>query len=164
MESLTSRSVIFLSKPFRVPGHDETLPEGEYELETELHPAPAHQSPGSWKASVMVKLHPLASHPGLARTLTLSMADLDQAQARDKKTGTQLSTRFLEEMLADPMVQMVMEADGYSEMQLRHLYFAQNRSGDATRAGAFGQSLKSKKEILSIQVAENEGMPINSRC
>ena len=163
MESLTSKSVIVLSKPFRVPGHDETLPEGEYEIETELHPPLAHQNPGSWKASVMVKLHPLVSHPGLARTLTLSLADLDEAQAKDKESGAQLSKLFLEEMLADPMIQMVMEADGYSEMQLRHFYSVQNRAGDATPKGAFSQSLKSKREILSIQVAENEGMPTNSK-
>ena len=122
MEDLTSKTVAVFSRPFTIPGFGETLPAGEYDIETELVSPPDHLHPEAWKASVLVKLHPRTSHPGLARTLTVSLADLDHARARDKLTGMALSEFFLEEMLADPMVRLVMEADGFSETQLRHLY------------------------------------------
>jgi hypothetical protein len=51
----------------------------------------------------------------LRGTLTVSLADLDNVRAKDKLTGKPLSDFFLEEMLADPMVRLVMEADGVSE-------------------------------------------------
>ena len=122
MEDLTSKTVAVFARPFTVPGFAETLPAGEYEIETELVSPPDQKDPEAWKASVLVKLHPRTSHPGLARTLTVSLADLDHARARDKLTGKALSDFFLEEMLADPMVRLVMKADGVSEAHLRHLY------------------------------------------
>lgn len=122
MEDLTSKTVAVFSRPFTIPGFGETLPAGEYDIETEMVSPPDHMHPEAWKPSVLVKLHPRTSHPGLARTLTVSLADLAHARARDKLTGMALSEFFLEEMLADPMVRLVMAADGFSETQLRHLY------------------------------------------
>ena len=122
MEDLRSKTVAVFSRPFTVPGFDEILPAGEYEIETELVSPPDQKDSAAWKASVLVKLHPRISHPGLARALTVSLADIDHARARDKLTGKALSDLFLEEMLADPMVRLVMQADGVSEAQLRHLY------------------------------------------
>jgi hypothetical protein len=122
MENLTSKTVAVFSHPFTVPGFDETLPAGEYEIETELIPPPDQPDAAAWKASVLVRLHARASHPGLARTLTVSLVDLDHARARDKLTDRALSDFFLEEMLADPMIRLVMKADGVSEAHLRHLY------------------------------------------
>lgn len=122
MEDLTGKTIAVFVRPFNVPGFDESLPPGEYEIETELVSPPDHRDPEAWKASVLVKLHPRVSHPGLARTLTVSLADLDHARAKDKLTGREMSDLFLEEMLTDPMVRLVMEADGVSEAHLRHLY------------------------------------------
>jgi hypothetical protein len=122
MEDLTSKTIAVFSRAFTVPGFAETLPPGEYEIETELVPPLDHKYPEAWKASVLVKLHPRISHPGLARTLTVSLADLDHARAIDKLTGKALTDFFLEEMLADPMIRLVMQADGVSEAHLRHLY------------------------------------------
>ncbi len=122
MENLKRQSVAVFSNPFTIPGFNETLPAGEYDIETELSSPPDHRHPEMWKALVLVNLHQRESHPGLARTLTVSLADLDEARAKDKMTGKELADFFLEEMLSDPMVQMVMEADGVSEIQLRHLY------------------------------------------
>ena len=128
MTELTTKTVAIFARPFTVPGFDETLPAGEYEVETEVAPPDGQRDAAEWKASILVKLHPRTSHPGLARTLTVSLADLDAARARDKLTGRELSDVFLEDMLADPMVQLVMKADGVSEVHLRHLY-----SGQKTR-------------------------------
>ncbi len=122
MGNSNRQSVAVFSNPFTIPSFNETLPAGEYDIETELSSPPDHQHPEMWKPSVIVTLHQRESHPGLARALTVSLADLDDARAKDKMTGKELADFFLEEMLSDPMVQMVMEADGVSERQLRYLY------------------------------------------
>lgn len=122
MDYRTAKTVVVFDRPFKLPGFDETLPAGEYDIETELVPPPDHKDPEAWKASVVVHLHSRMSHPGLTRSLSMSLADLDHARAKDKLTGKDLSQVFLEEMLADPMVQLIMQADGVSETQLRHLY------------------------------------------
>ncbi|WP_323781077.1 hypothetical protein [Leisingera sp.] len=159
MNELVRKSTAVFARPFSVPGFDETLPSGEYDIETELCSPPDQLHPEAWKTSVAVKLHPRASHPGLARTLTVSLADLDEAMAKDKLTGKDLAELFLEEMLADPMVRLVMEADGVSEMQLRHLYAGGHASRTDKKAPDAAPAGKSSKENSPIQAAENEGMP-----
>ena len=135
MEDLTSRTVAVLARPFSVPGFAGMLPAGEYEIETELTSPPDHADPAAWKASVLVKLRPGTSQPGRARTLTVTLADLDRARARDRLTGKALSDFFLEEMLADPMIRLVMEADGVSEAHLRTLYAGHRQPDPGPLAG-----------------------------
>ncbi|WP_435259945.1 hypothetical protein ACSBLW_09385 [Thioclava sp. FR2] len=159
MEDLTRKAVVVFSRPFTVAGFGETLPAGEYEIETELASPPDQQDPAAWKASVLVKLHPRASHPGLARTLTVSLADLDQARARDKLTGRALSDVFLEEMLADPMIRLVMKADGVSEAHLRHIYYGHGSPNSGSNAPSSKSSAQRVRDEEPIRAAENEGMP-----
>ena len=159
MEDLTSKTVAVFSRPFTVPGFAEMLPAGEYEIETELTSPPDQRDPAAWKASVLVKLHPRKSHPGLARTLTVSLADLDQARARDKLTGKALSDLFLEEMLVDPMIRLVMTADGVSEAHLRHLYSGPGTSDPNLAAPPSKTTARGARNEESIRTAENEGMP-----
>ena len=159
MEDLTSKTVAVFARPFTVPGFAETLPAGEYEIETELVSPPDQQDPEAWKASVLVKLHPRTSHPGLARALTVSLTDLDYARARDKLTGRALSDFFLEEMLADPMVRLVMEADGVSVAHLRHLYSGLRTPQSDRDVLDPKPAHQGARENASIQAAENEGMP-----
>ncbi|RYH06754.1 hypothetical protein [Tropicimonas sp. IMCC6043] len=159
MEDLTSKTVAVFSQPFTVPGFDETLPAGEYEIETELVSPPDQRDPAAWKASVLVKLHPRISHPGLARSLTVSLADLDHARARDKLTGGTLSDFFLEEMLADPMIRLVMKADGVSEAQLRHYYSRLGTPDHSVNVPASKTTTQKTQDDESIRSAENEGMP-----
>ncbi len=45
MDKLTSKTFAVFSLPFTVPGFDETLPAGEYEIETELVSPPEQQDP-----------------------------------------------------------------------------------------------------------------------
>ena len=114
-------TAVFL-RPFELPSFNETLPAGEYEVETQI-PGPSDGiEADTWKSSVLVRLHPRASHPGLSRTLTVPLAELERAVARDKLTGKALTDFFLEEMLADPMIRLVMKADGVEEAELRSLY------------------------------------------
>ena len=159
MEDLMSKTVAVFARPFTDPGFAETLPAGEYEIETELVSPPDQKDPEAWKASVLVKLHPRKSHPGLARTLTVSLADLDHARARDKLTGTALSDFFLEEMLADPMVRLVMEADGVSEAHLRHLYSGRGTPDPDLNVPPSTTTTHRTRDDASIRTAENEGMP-----
>lgn len=164
MEVNTLKTTVVFLRPFSLPSLNEMLPAGEYDLETELSSPPDHQNPDAWKASVLVQLHPRLSHPGLERSLTVSLADLDRAQARDKLTGKELSQVFLEEMLSDPMVRLVMEADGVSEVQLRYLYSsARSAQSDVLILDCKsndGNLRTQKREVLAIQNAENEGMPM----
>lgn len=159
MEDLTSKSIAVFARPFTVPGFGETLPAGEYDIETELVSPPDQKDPEAWKASVVVKLHPRVSHPGLTRTLTVSLADLDHVRARDKLTGKALSDFFLEEMLADPMVRLVMEADGVSVAHLRHLYSGLRTPQSDMDVLDSKPAHQGARENASIQAAENEGMP-----
>lgn len=159
MEDLTSKSIAVFARPFTVPGFGETLPAGEYDIETELVSPPDQKDPEAWKASVAVKLHPRVSHPGLTRTLTVSLADLDHVRARDKLTGKALSDFFLEEMLADPMVRLVMEADGVSVAHLRHLYSGLRTPQSDMDVLDPKPAHQGARENASIQAAENEGMP-----
>lgn len=159
MDELTSKTVAVFSQPFTLPAFGETLPAGEYDIETELVAPPDHLHPEAWTASVLVKLHPRISHPGLVRTLTVSLADLDHARARDTLTGRALSDFFLEEMLADPMVRLVMKADGVSGAHLRHLYSRlRTPQSDSDVLESIKVSQRAR-DNSSIQAAENEGMP-----
>jgi hypothetical protein len=54
------------------------------------------------------------------------LAELEHAVAKDKLTGKALTDFFLEEMLADPMIRLVMQADGVAEADLRALHSPQS--------------------------------------
>jgi len=123
MTNSIKTTAIFL-RPFQLPSFNETLPAGEYEIETQLLEPVDWIEPGTWTSSVLVRLHPRASHPGLSRTLTVPLAELEHAVAKDKLSGKALMDFFLEEMLADPMIRLVMQADGVAEADLRDLYSA----------------------------------------
>ncbi|WP_174843508.1 hypothetical protein [Thalassococcus sp. S3] len=125
MTALIKTTAVFL-RPFQLRSFNETLPPGEYEIETQLLEPVDWIEPGTWTSSVLVHLHPRASHPGLRRTLTVPLAELESAVAKDKLTGKALKDYFLEEMLADPMIRLVMQADGVDEAELRDLYSARS--------------------------------------
>jgi len=167
MDDQTDKTVAVFDQPFKLPGFDETLPAGEYDIETELASPPDHKDPQAWKASVVVHLHPRLSHPGLTRSLTVSLLDLDRARARDKLSGKELSQVFLEEMLADPMVQLVMQADGVSEAHLRYLYSgsrtAQTDMDDVDAETENAAAQEASRDASDIHDAENEGMPCRPR-
>ena len=87
----------------------------------------------------------------------------DNARVKDRLSRKESSQVLLDEMLADPMVQLVMRADKVSETQLRYLYSGSRtpqtdvdvldrKTDDDTRQG-----LSPDRSV--IQIAENEGMP-----
>jgi hypothetical protein len=121
MATSIKTTAVFL-RPFQLPSFNETLPPGEYEIETQLLEPVDWIAPGAWTSLVLVRLHPRTSHPGLSRTLTVPLAELEHAVAKDKLTGKALTDFFLEEMLADPMIRLIMQADGVAEADLRGLH------------------------------------------
>ena len=127
------KTIAVFLRPFQLPSLNETLPAGEYEIETQLLEHVDWIEPRTWTSSVLVRLHPRASHPGLSRTLTVPLAELEQAVAKDKLTGKPLTDFFLEEMLADPMIRLVMQADGVAETDLRALYSLQSNQRHAAQ-------------------------------
>ena len=134
MTSRIRTTAVFL-RPFKLESFDEVLPSGDYEIETELLDPVDWIEPGNWTASVLVHLQPRASHPGLSRTLTVPLTELEDAIAKDKLSGKALTDYFLEEMLADPMICLVMQADGVSEEEIRGLYAGRaDRSSDHSTA------------------------------
>ncbi len=64
---------------------------------------------------------------------------------RDKIFGQHVVLSTLKEMLDDPMVRLIMRADGVSECDLRRAYTGSNNIAP--------------EENFSISAAENEGMP-----
>jgi hypothetical protein len=162
MQGPTSKSTAIFERPFSVPGFDELLPAGEYDLETEIGAPPDHLDPEMWKAAVRVQLHARGSHPGLSRSLTVPLAALEGALARDKHSGLDVVEFFVEEMLADPMIQLMMTADGISDTEIRTLY-ARNASGRRGRAASDQPEQTPALEQLAtgaaVDAAENEGMP-----
>lgn len=153
----TIKTTAVFAQAFELPSFNETLPAGEYEIEAERLEPVDRIEPGSWTSSVHVRLHPRASHPGLTRTLTVPLAELERAVAKDKLTGKALTDFFLEEMLADPMVRLVMKADGVSEAHLRDLYSGPRPDADVPESTTARQGAQS---VPAIQAAENEGMPV----
>lgn len=121
MTSTIKTTAIFL-KPFELASFNEELPAGEYQIESELLDPLDCIKPENWTSSVLVHLHPRVSHPGLSRTLTVPLSELETAIAKDKLTGKALKDFFLEEMLADPMICLVMLADGVTEEEVRGIY------------------------------------------
>lgn len=64
--------------------------------------------------------------------------------AQDKISRQDIVLHTLKEMLEDPMVRLIMRADGVSEAELRRSYIGLHNTGF--------------EENFSIQAAENEGM------
>lgn len=149
MTSRIRTTAVFL-QPFELAGFDEVLPAGDYEIETELMDPVDWIEPGNWTASVLVHLQPRASHPGLSRTLTVPLTELEDAIAKDKLSGKALTDFFLERMFADPMICLVMRADGVSEEEIRGLYASKSgvepASSEAAREpGLAGHAVEGDK-------------------
>ncbi|GAA0307029.1 hypothetical protein [Rhodovulum strictum] len=162
-----SKTTAIFERPFSLPGFAEVLPAGEYDLETEISAPPDHRDPDRWKASVLVRLHPRNTHPGLVRSLTVPLSALEDALGRDKLTGASVVDFFVDEMLADPMVQLVMRADRVSEAEVRALYARSGQPGRPAAApdtiGSHGQPSPAAQNGAAVQAAENEGMPPRHR-
>lgn len=115
-------TTVVFTRPFRLSGLDELLPAGEYRLESEIAAPAGFLDAADWKSSVLIHLQATSDAPGLARTLTVPLSELERATAEDRLTGRPLAELLLDRMLADPMVRLVMRSDGISDAEMRRLY------------------------------------------
>ena len=163
MKGPTSKTTAVFGEPFGFLGLDALFPAGEYDVETEIEAPPVHLDPEAWKASVLVRLHPRHSDPGLERTLTVPLYVLDHALARDKLTGRDLVDFFIEEMLADPMARLVMTADRVSDSEIRHLYARSSQKAPAadrdTRNPGAVPAQPNAQDGTALQRWANDGGP-----
>ena len=118
-------TAVFL-QPFELQSFNATVPAGEYLIESAFREPADGFEQGTRTASVVLHLHPAGSQPGLTRTLTVPLAELQRAVAKDKLTGKALPDFILDEMMADPMIRLVMKADGVAESEIRALYGEQS--------------------------------------
>jgi hypothetical protein len=146
-----NKTVVVFLQAFELAGFDEILPAGEYEIETDLPARVDSTEPDNLMPNVFVHLHPRASHPGLSRGLTVPLAALDRAMIEDGFTGKSLRDCFLEEMLVDPMIRVVMQADGVSDDDIRGFY-----SGRARKAADDDEAMP--RPTACGKVAGREGM------
>lgn len=160
MSELTIKTTVVFDRPFRIAGFDEYLPAGEYDIETEVQAPADHLDPEQWKASALVQLHPRASHPGLTRSLTVPLTVLEAAQVQDRRTGQSIANVFLDEMLSDPMIRLLMKADRVSEGELRNLYSRHPHTSVLAAEQDSGRLTDTKSENAAADAAENEGMPV----
>jgi len=152
----TIKTTAVFAQAFELPSFNETLPAGEYEIEAERLEPVDRIEPGSWTSSVLVHLHPRASHPGLTRTLTVPLAELERAVAKDKLTGKALTDFFLEEMLADPLIRLVMQADGIAEAEVRATFLGQTDMAKDIKTSELGQGGPSNGERADRGTARPE--------
>jgi hypothetical protein len=122
MQHVTRKATVVFARPFRVPGLEEVLPAGEYAVEAEITAPDGVAGPQGGAVSVLIHLHAVPANPGLARTLTIPLADLERALEEDRLSGQPLAEFLLDELLADPLVRLVMASDHVTEGQMRRLY------------------------------------------
>lgn len=133
MSPVKARTIAVFVRPFRIPGLEEELPAGEYELETEVEPPFGFPDPESWRASVLIRLQPKAGTPGPGRSVTVPLADLERAEAEDRLAGPPLAEFLLDELLADPMVRLFMASDGITEAEMRRLHSRPGAAPDSAQ-------------------------------
>jgi hypothetical protein len=119
---------------FTLPGFDEVLPPGDYDIAPDAGALFDPRNPLACAGRAELRLHARQAHPGLARSLSVSLTALSRAGLRDRERGRDLVDVFLESMLSDPMIWLVMGADGVSEDEVRTRY-ARLRSARQVTAG-----------------------------
>ena len=111
-----------LRKSFKLKSFDEALPAGQYDIEIDGYSSDSSGNQEKYVYSVILHLHPCVSNPGLKRTLQVPLVDLEAVLLKDKMASRNREDPFLEEMMADPLIHLMMQADGYSEAEVRNLH------------------------------------------
>lgn len=109
------------ARPFELEGFDGWLPAGRYELESEQEILDGMPMPDRLQTSVLIHLHAKAGSPALAQTLTVPWEVLDRARNRDETRAELPCDVFLDRLLADPIVQLLMLSDGVSASEVRRV-------------------------------------------
>jgi hypothetical protein len=131
---MNSKTRMTFIHAFTLPGFDEVLPPGDYDVAPEVGAVFRPSDPLTCVGRAQMHLQARKGHPGLARSLSVSLAALAQAGLRDGEADRDLVDVVLDSMLSDPMIWLVMGADGVSEDEVRTRY-ARLRSARQDAAG-----------------------------
>ncbi|MCV2875086.1 hypothetical protein OE810_02325 [Rhodobacteraceae bacterium XHP0102] len=113
---------ITLQNAFKIKGFHETLPAGKYDIEISEHCSQNSKTQKKHLSSVILHLHPCTSNPGLKRSIHLPLVEFEAVLSKDEVTLKKSKDPFLEAMMADPFIHLIMQADGYSETEVRNLH------------------------------------------
>lgn len=83
MTTRTSTRNVTFRQPFTLDGHEQPLPAGSYEIETDEELLEGPSFPVWRRRSVYLRLPADPARPGVTRTLTVNPNDLDEALDRD---------------------------------------------------------------------------------
>lgn len=119
-----NKKTVTLKNAFKLKCFDEALPAGRYVIETNGCGSGHGSVTDKYIRSLILHLSPCAANPGLKRTLLVPFADLEDVLLKDQMTPKKSEDPFLEEMMADPFIHLIMQADGYSETEVRNLHSA----------------------------------------
>jgi hypothetical protein len=141
--TLLPNTTITFRKTFDLPGLDESLPAGAYDIGG--FPRATEACAGARLDSAPLRLHPRLSHPGPERNLTVRQSDLKAAAVREATADASPGDRplpdtLLDRMLADPMIRLVMVADKVSETEIRSMYQCRQVERSATRPDPKGKT------------------------
>jgi len=119
--TIPCKTTVVFRNPFALEGVAETLPAGDYEIEPGLPDLIGPVGPSG--ATVVVRLHPRAAHPGLARILCVPLVIFERARALDTDAGQTRGDDVLDAFLADQGACRRMRADREHREDLHARHF-----------------------------------------
>jgi len=123
------KTTITFSRPVRFPCGNRVLPAGVYWIEWRQRRRDGAETPQAPETEVLLRL---GAEPG-AETLTVQWGALCAALAGDQPCAGRSRKQPVDELLADPLVRLVMSSDGVTDHTLR-------RSLRAARLGRMGRT------------------------
>jgi hypothetical protein len=121
MQTYTKNSTVTFRRAFTFEGFDEALPAGEYRVTSEEDILDGISLPDCLRTYAVLHLHPTPGRFGLARTLTVSWEELERALSYDSRFAAMPADPDFDEMMAEPIIRLRMQADNVSEDGLRGL-------------------------------------------
>ena len=121
-----SKVPVVFRRPFSVRGVEGTFPPGEYQfrIESPAFPGASDRESDRRKARLQLQLQPGCHRTRQVPRLPLQVAATEGGASHDALLKYAQGQRFIEDMLADPIIRLVMQADGVCETQVRRLYAA----------------------------------------
>ena len=84
MSIITSTKTVTFTKPLFLDGIDEVLPGGPYTVETDAELVEGISFPVYRRKMTVINLQAIPGDPGIMRTVTIGLDDLDTALKRDQ--------------------------------------------------------------------------------
>ena len=118
MMTQSRKGKVTFTRPFVLGAFGGMFPSGDYELEWERDILDG-MLPDCLRTSVLVPLHVGCGRPGLTQKLTVAWHDLETALAGDLASQERPVVPYLEGMLSESIIRLVMLSDDVSEHKVR---------------------------------------------